>query len=351
MKTMFASGLVVLLQACASSYTLPNDTKTGSINQEVYAKMRGPSALNGVMVGPTGFPLYASFSIFRGDKPWKGDPTKEIAHHKAGNVEIVIKADRASEESADVAARFAADFTRTFSALDARIWKKAHERYFDIEMLMFMPGTRINRQYRRLMLSNTFHLQFYFPFYQSDKSRDFGQMYGDAQTLAHELYHLRVRRLGASKAKPFRKDLDKLQRHVLEEAGGKFIGACVELKMKKVIGIGSGVMHYKRDPFTGQNRFGTLSDKMILAALKPGAKIPPADLVSLGPMLFATFWAEQAGATPLIHEGEGAAKAIEDICENHIAHPTDLWPVFWKMASDGKDAPVFVREQKPKVGS
>ena len=349
-KVLCVMGLAITVSACASAYNLPNATKSGSISQKVYARMGGPAALNGIRINPAGLPLYASFSIYRGEKPWQKAPQTEIARADFGNVKIRIKADYAGPESVEVAQEFSENFSHILSGIDDRVWKNGAKRAYDIELLMFEPGTRINRQYRRAFFGRTFHTQFYYPFYESDKTKDYGQMYGIANTLAHEFYHLRTSRLGGTHRKPFRKDLNKLQRHVLEEAGGKFIGACVELKMKKVIGIGSGVVFYKHDPLTGQNRFGTLSDKMILAALKPGAKIAPNDLISLGPMLFATFWAEQAGATPLIHEGEEAARAIEDICENHIAHPTDLWPVFWKMANDGKDAPVFTREQKSKVG-
>lgn len=343
--------IVTILAACATTFSLPKTTKSGSINQENYSKMGGPAALSGVMVSPSGLPIYASFSIYRGNKPWKSDPKTEIARQTSGNVEIRIRADGASPESVAVAQQFAADVARTFSAMDAKVWKSDHKRSYDIKLLMFPPGTKISRKYERIFLGKKFRIQFYIPFYASDKARDFGQMYGDAAIIAHELYHLRVSRLGGVKIRPYRKDLTKAQRRILEEAGAQFMGACMELRVKKVVSIGSQVIFSKHDPDTGQTRFGTLSDQMMLAVLKPGSKIAPEDYEPLGPMLFATFWTEHAGANSVIHQEDEAAKRMQDVCENYIAHPTDLWSVFWQMASDGDDAPVLIRPVEQQAGS
>lgn len=335
--------------ACASTFSLPKTTKSGAISQESYAKMLGPASLSGVVAGwRYGLPLYSSFSVYRGNKPWTGDPTKEIASHTSNNVTIRILADNASPAWVEVANSFSNDFTEKLSVQIDRTWKNGKRRIYAINLLMYPPLTKINRIYHRIFFGKTFHVRFYFPLYNAKTPYETGEMRSIANSLAHEYYHLRVGPLGGANAKPARKDLSKTQQHILGEAGGAFFGSCLELKVSGRIEKRRGIMYSKIDPSTGKIRTGTLSDKMILSALAPGTKVKPNDLVAFGPMLFATFWAEAAGPVPYINEGDEAANKMQNICDNALAHPTDLWPIFWELANDGKDAPEFEQSKPAK---
>ncbi|MBL4595499.1 MAG: hypothetical protein JKX99_02860 [Robiginitomaculum sp.] len=308
--------------------------------------MLGPASLNGIMAGwQFGLPVYGSLSVYRGSKPWTGDPVTQIANHTARHVGIQISADNANQASVVVARIFAETFTKALSTQIDRTWKQGKTRFYDIDLLMLPPDTQISRKYTRIFFGKTFHTQFYLPFRAAGTDKYVGKMYRHAGILAHEFYHLRSSQLGGANAKPFRKDLTRTQRHILEEAGGKLFGSCVELQVKELITLGSSVIHSKLDKATGEVRYASLSDKMIRDALTPGITIHRDDLTSLGSMLFASFWLEQTkgGINPLIHRGDAAAIKMQQVCDTNLAHPTDLWPIFWEMANDGIDAPELER--------
>jgi hypothetical protein len=341
--------LILLLTACTTNFELPETTKTGAISRENYADMKGPASLNGFDFGwKNGVPLYSSFSYYRGTKPWMGDPRTKIAYHSVENFEITVLGDNPTQAWTDVAGYFAAKFAESLSSQDKKTWKEGKKRIYQIDLLMFPPGTKIKRKFKQLFFGKSFHAKFYFPFYKATTLYETGEMRFVGSTVAHEFYHLRVSHLGGSNEHPFRKDLTKTQSHILEEAAGRFFGSCIELQTKEQIDFRRGVIHSKIDKSTGEVRVGTLSDEMIKAALAPGTKIHRDDLVAYGPMLFATYWAQHHGTDPIIKKDDETAEKIQDLCDNHIAHPTDLWPIFWEMANDGMDAPEFEQfRQKP----
>ncbi len=131
--------------------------------------------------------------------------------------------------------------------------------------------------------------------------------------------------------------LTKIQRHILNETGAELFGPCVALQT-------TGSLHRELYGPSVINVFGvrkgTLSDAQMRRVLEPGQKIADKDTAYfMSEALFFTLWTEFAGKSDTVKMGTPAADRLLELCDNYIADPQDLWPVLWKLANDGRDAP------------
>ena len=280
-------------------------------------------------------PVYSSRSVFDGGKKLRRDPPFLLGSNGNDIVHLSISMFTPKHLPPAIVKSEVNDFILNFAnamkmQMD-RVWGERNKRKFDFKYYMVGNKTQVARNKTHILFGKTFHLLFY--------GKHVGiASWPTALTLAHESYHLMVGALGAH-VPPQNPDLrlTRRQSEMLDEVSARAFSACVALQATGRIEY---MAFYDKDVNMLGDRHGTPSDAQMRRVLMPGRKIPDRDTVDFmaSPLLLA-WWTEYAGTDKVIGLGTPAAAKLFDLCAHHIANPQDLWPVLWKLANDGHDAP------------